>query len=102
MESKVALRIKEAPLISIPQSPQSPQQPQTTQIPHYIEAYAKFICSKRGKFTAIFSMIILYIISYTGVATMKSTFEPSKAFPSDSPLANSMDSIRFVELFKHI
>lgn len=65
-------------------------------IPYFISIYSKFICNKGGRLTALLIMFILYTVSYTGVVTMKSTFEPSKAFPSDSPLANSMNSTRFV------
>lgn len=56
--------------------------------------YTKFICSNYGRATAILVLLGLYVISYTGVVTMKSSFEPSKAFPSDSPLALSIYSVR--------
>uniref|UniRef100_A0AC35U0P5 SSD domain-containing protein n=1 Tax=Rhabditophanes sp. KR3021 TaxID=114890 RepID=A0AC35U0P5_9BILA len=58
--------------------------------------YVTFICSKKGKVVAVFLVAILYIFSSYGLANMKATFEPSKAFPSDSPLSNSMEEIRKV------
>uniref|UniRef100_A0A1I8B6C5 SSD domain-containing protein n=1 Tax=Meloidogyne hapla TaxID=6305 RepID=A0A1I8B6C5_MELHA len=55
--------------------------------------YAKFIHSSRGRVSAFLLAIILYIVGTSGVLRFKSTFEPSKAFPSDSPLAHSLDSV---------
>lgn len=30
---------------------------------------------------------------------MKSTFEPAKAFPSDSPLASSLNGVKYIIIF---
>uniref|UniRef100_A0A915D3S9 SSD domain-containing protein n=1 Tax=Ditylenchus dipsaci TaxID=166011 RepID=A0A915D3S9_9BILA len=61
-----------------------------------IHKYSAFLHSKKGRVAAFVLSVTLYIIATIGVANMKSTFEPSKAFPSDSPLASSMDGIREV------
>lgn len=63
-------------------------------LPLFVEWYADFVTSKKGIFSVAFFLTCIYVISYFGVVTMKSNFEPSKAFPSDSPLANSMDTVR--------
>ncbi|KAI6240930.1 Patched-related protein 9 [Aphelenchoides fujianensis] len=65
-------------------------------VPAHFVWYAKFICSWKGRVSMIVVFLVLHAFSFSGVYTMKSTFEPSKAFPSDSPLANSMDSVRAV------
>ncbi|KAF7639517.1 SSD domain-containing protein [Meloidogyne graminicola] len=58
--------------------------------------YAEFIHSIKGRILAFLLAIILYVAGISGVLRFKSTFEPSKAFPSDSPLAHSLDSVRDV------
>uniref|UniRef100_A0A914Z8X5 SSD domain-containing protein n=1 Tax=Panagrolaimus superbus TaxID=310955 RepID=A0A914Z8X5_9BILA len=65
-------------------------------LPRFVEWYADFVTSKKGIFSVAIFLTCIYVISYFGVVTMKSNFEPSKAFPSDSPLANSMDTVRSV------
>jgi hypothetical protein len=65
-------------------------------VPSYFINYSKFICSKYGRICMLIVFFVLHFFaSYGGISTMKATFEPSKAFPADSPLANSMDSVRF-------
>uniref|UniRef100_A0A7E4W4C6 SSD domain-containing protein n=1 Tax=Panagrellus redivivus TaxID=6233 RepID=A0A7E4W4C6_PANRE len=66
------------------------------QLSNIVKSYTNFICSKPGRIISLSLLGFLYVVSYFGVATMKSTFEPSKAFPSDSPLAQSIGSIRSV------
>lgn len=63
-------------------------------IPSHIVKYSKFICSNKGRVITILLFIVMHIFAYWGVVTMKSTFEPSKAFPSDSPLTKSIDTVR--------
>lgn len=65
-------------------------------LPRFVEWYADFVTSKKGIFSVALFLTCIYVISYFGVVTMKSNFEPSKAFPSDSPLANSMDTVRYI------
>uniref|UniRef100_A0A915LQA8 SSD domain-containing protein n=1 Tax=Meloidogyne javanica TaxID=6303 RepID=A0A915LQA8_MELJA len=81
----------EKPLIAL----MTPQQPPslTPQTCSKAFQYAKFIHSTKGRFSAFLLAIILYIVGTSGVLRFKSTFEPSKAFPSDSPLAYSLDSV---------
>ncbi|VDK67575.1 unnamed protein product [Gongylonema pulchrum] len=59
-----------------------------------IESYARLICSSRGRAIALALLVVLYLSSAVGVWKMKSTFEPAKAFPSDSPLASSFNAVR--------
>ncbi|KAI1725332.1 patched family domain-containing protein [Ditylenchus destructor] len=67
-----------------------------TEIPMAIRKYSAFLHSTTGRIIAFMSLILLYIVALMGVLNMKSNFEPSKAFPSDSPLSSSMASIRAV------
>ncbi|KAK0422054.1 hypothetical protein QR680_007336 [Steinernema hermaphroditum] len=62
----------------------------------FLVHYTRFVCSAKGKAFALLAMAILYALSGVGIASMRSTFEPAKAFPSDSPLANSLYYIRAV------
>uniref|UniRef100_A0A1I8ARW9 SSD domain-containing protein n=1 Tax=Steinernema glaseri TaxID=37863 RepID=A0A1I8ARW9_9BILA len=64
--------------------------------PDLLGPYTRFVCSARGKACALVAMTALYALSGAGIASMRSTFEPAKAFPSDSPLANSLFYIRAV------
>lgn len=57
--------------------------------------YSDFLNSTLGRIVALITMTCLLIISSIGIAQIKSTFEPSKAFPSDSQLANSLGEIRY-------
>ncbi|CAD5214420.1 unnamed protein product [Bursaphelenchus okinawaensis] len=65
-------------------------------VPRGILMYSKFLCSTKGRITGIVLFIVMHIFTYWGVVTMRSSFEPSKAFPSDSPLASSIDTVRSV------
>ncbi|KAI6188144.1 Patched-related protein 9 [Aphelenchoides besseyi] len=65
-------------------------------IPSYVVWYSKFVCSWKGRVAMLIVCCILHVFSTSGLITMRSTFEPSKAFPSDSPLANSMSTVRTV------
>uniref|UniRef100_A0A915PIF6 SSD domain-containing protein n=1 Tax=Setaria digitata TaxID=48799 RepID=A0A915PIF6_9BILA len=62
----------------------------------FIASYCKLICSWKGRTIAVILMIILYFLSLVGVMNMKSTFEPFKAFPSDSMSSTSSVIIRNV------
>lgn len=59
-----------------------------------IAEYSKLVCSWRGRTLVVALLMSLYFLSAVGVLKMKSTFEPAKAFPSDSPLASSLGSVR--------
>lgn len=62
--------------------------------------YAKLISSTRGRIIVILSLILLDILSGFGIAKMNVTFDPSKTFPSDSPL---VDSLRIVtDIYKQV
>ena len=69
------------------------------ELPRFVKWYSDFITSKAGIVSVTVFLICMYAVSYLGVVTMKSNFEPSKAFPSDSPLANSMDTVRYILIF---
>ena len=50
--------------------------------------YTIFLHSKTGQFTAFTFASVLILFAGIGVFTLQATFEPSKAFPSDSPLSD--------------
>ncbi|CAD5220555.1 unnamed protein product [Bursaphelenchus xylophilus] len=80
-----------------PLTPALADSPNSSQrLPRHVLWYSKFICSTEGRVIAIILFIVMHIFAYWGVATMKSSFEPSKAFPCDSPLAKSIDTVRSV------
>ncbi|ETN79706.1 patched family protein [Necator americanus] len=60
----------------------------------YVGKYSRFLCSLNGRLLCGVFLITIYSISAVGVYSMKSTFEPAKAFPSDSPLVKSLKKIR--------
>ncbi|KAK6052681.1 patched family protein, partial [Cooperia oncophora] len=60
----------------------------------YLGRYSRLLCSLNGRLICGVFLITIYTISAIGVYKMKSTFEPAKAFPSDSPLVRSLKSIR--------
>lgn len=63
-------------------------------ISQWILKYVKFLNGKMGRSFAFILLILVYVIATLGLFRMKCTFEPSKAFPSDSPLATSLEGIR--------
>uniref|UniRef100_A0A0N4ZI90 SSD domain-containing protein n=1 Tax=Parastrongyloides trichosuri TaxID=131310 RepID=A0A0N4ZI90_PARTI len=60
----------------------------------YIKKYVKFLCSWIGKVTSILLLIFIFTLSSYYTFNIRQTFVPSKAFPSDSPLLTSLESIR--------
>lgn len=68
--------------------------PKDEKISPWISNYAKFLNGKMGRISAFILLILVYVIATLGLFRMKCTFEPSKAFPSDSPLATSLEGIR--------
>lgn len=71
-------------------------------ISKWVLIYAKFLNSNFARILAFILLILIYIISTFGLLQMRSTFEPSKAFPSDSPLATSLEGIRSIFYYKKI
>lgn len=63
-------------------------------ISHPFKLYSNFINSKIAQIIAFLTIIILLIISSIGIIKIKTTFEPSKAFPSNSHLTKSLNEIR--------
>uniref|UniRef100_A0A1I7XQ14 SSD domain-containing protein n=1 Tax=Heterorhabditis bacteriophora TaxID=37862 RepID=A0A1I7XQ14_HETBA len=59
-----------------------------------LNMYSRLLCSLSGRLLCGAFLFFLYTFSAVGIYTMKSTFEPAKAFPSDSPLVNSLKGIR--------
>ena len=57
-------------------------------------SYCKFVTSKKGKLVALVFLVLLYSLSFFGAMKMRTTFEPQKTFPLDSPL---QDSLRIVD-----
>uniref|UniRef100_A0A1I7V933 SSD domain-containing protein n=1 Tax=Loa loa TaxID=7209 RepID=A0A1I7V933_LOALO len=62
----------------------------------FLRSYSKLICSWKGQIIAITILMVLYSLSSIGVMKMKSTFEPVKAFPSDSISTSSFIVLRHV------
>ncbi|EPB76979.1 hypothetical protein ANCCEY_03947 [Ancylostoma ceylanicum] len=60
----------------------------------FLSRYSRLLCSLNGRLLCGVFLITVYSISAVGVYSMKSTFEPAKAFPSDSPLVKSLKRIR--------
>ncbi|VDD87303.1 unnamed protein product [Enterobius vermicularis] len=67
----------------------------------FIEWYSTVLCGFKCKIFAVVVLILMYSFATYGVLGMKSTFEPDKAFPSDSPLMASLKGIKtiFTEFF---
>ncbi|CEF67843.1 Sterol-sensing domain and Patched family-containing protein [Strongyloides ratti] len=63
---------------------------------NFIKKYVNLLFSYKGKLILIILMIVIYIISSYHILNMRQTFIPSKAFPSDSHLVTSLESIRKV------
>ncbi|MFH4973974.1 hypothetical protein AB6A40_000683 [Gnathostoma spinigerum] len=64
--------------------------------PNWCVAYSAFLCSWRGRVSTFLVLIGFYVFSSYGVLTMKSTFEPSKALPAESPLALSIGDLDYL------
>ncbi|KJH47784.1 hypothetical protein DICVIV_06137 [Dictyocaulus viviparus] len=60
----------------------------------FIGKYSRLLCSMNGRLICGVFLISAYSFSAVGVYSMKSTFDPAKAFPSDSPLVKSLKHIR--------
>ncbi|KAJ1347779.1 Sterol-sensing domain of SREBP cleavage-activation [Parelaphostrongylus tenuis] len=60
----------------------------------FLEKYSRLLCSLHGRLICGVFLITIYSFSAVGVYSMKSTFEPAKAFPSDSPLVKSLKHMR--------
>ncbi|CAI4224709.1 unnamed protein product [Auanema sp. JU1783] len=63
-------------------------------ISRFIVKYSCFLTSLGGRATCSLLLCLLYLFSIFGVLGMRSTFEPAKAFPSDSPLVSALIGIR--------
>ncbi|KAL4002759.1 Patched family protein [Acanthocheilonema viteae] len=61
-----------------------------------LTSYSKLICSWKGRVITVIVLAILYSLTSVGVMKMKSTFEPVKAFPSDSISTTSFVVLRHV------
>lgn len=56
--------------------------------------YSRFLVSLQGRVMAGVVLTVLLLVASFGVARMRTNFEPAKAFPSDSPLTQSLQGIR--------
>ncbi|GMT20234.1 hypothetical protein PFISCL1PPCAC_11531, partial [Pristionchus fissidentatus] len=59
-----------------------------------LSQYSTFVTSISGHLFCLFVIIGLFAVCTLGVLKMKVSFEPGKAFPSDSPLATSLQRIK--------
>ncbi|CAD6199147.1 unnamed protein product [Caenorhabditis auriculariae] len=63
--------------------------------PHsFLAKYSRFLCSLNGRLICGLVLISFYAFTTYGVFTMKATFEPAKAFPSNSRLVNALNAIK--------
>ncbi|CAL2030194.1 unnamed protein product [Caenorhabditis brenneri] len=60
----------------------------------WLAKYSSFVCSLKGRITCIFVLLVMYGLTTYGVVTMRTTFEPAKAFPSNSKLVDSLSNIK--------
>ncbi|GMR42762.1 hypothetical protein PMAYCL1PPCAC_12957, partial [Pristionchus mayeri] len=59
-----------------------------------LSRYSSFVTSISGNLLCLVIVSSLFAICTLGVLKMKASFEPGKAFPSDSPLASSLERIK--------
>uniref|UniRef100_A0A8R1DSM6 SSD domain-containing protein n=1 Tax=Caenorhabditis japonica TaxID=281687 RepID=A0A8R1DSM6_CAEJA len=70
---------------------------QTETIPRadtWLAKYSQFVCSLRGRMVCGLVLVTMYSLTTYGIVTMKATFEPAKAFPSNSKLVDSLQNIK--------
>ncbi|CAI2308319.1 unnamed protein product [Caenorhabditis sp. 36 PRJEB53466] len=60
----------------------------------WLAKYSNFVCSLKGRLVCLFTLIVMYGLTTYGVLTMRTTFEPAKAFPSNSKLVDSLQNIK--------
>ncbi|PAV91835.1 hypothetical protein WR25_15596 isoform D [Diploscapter pachys] len=73
-----------------------------SQLPHkekskyyqILEKYSKIISSLNGRLFCGLFLLVLYGFSTYGLWNMKQSFDPTKAFPSDSKLVTAIDALR--------
>ncbi|CAI5438990.1 unnamed protein product [Caenorhabditis angaria] len=61
---------------------------------NFLLKYSKFICSLKGRLLCGIVLIVMYAFTTYGVITMKTSFEPAKAFPSNSKLVDALENIK--------
>lgn len=49
--------------------------------PGLIPSYSQFVVSNKAKVIAGLLVVVLYFVSFIGIARMRATFEPYKTFP---------------------
>ncbi|KAF8359949.1 ptr-11 [Pristionchus pacificus] len=59
-----------------------------------LSRYSSFVTSISGNLLCLVIVSSLFAVCTLGVLKMKASFEPGKAFPSDSPLASSLERIK--------
>uniref|UniRef100_A0A0K0F7M8 SSD domain-containing protein n=1 Tax=Strongyloides venezuelensis TaxID=75913 RepID=A0A0K0F7M8_STRVS len=82
------------PILVLISSTKVENQKKSTMKIGFIKKYINFLSSLKGKLILIFTMVIIYLISSYHAFYIRQTFVPSKAFPSDSHLVTSLESIR--------
>ncbi|KAF1769513.1 hypothetical protein GCK72_001330 [Caenorhabditis remanei] len=60
----------------------------------WLAKYSRFVCSLKGRLVCACVLIGMYALTTYGVMTMRTTFEPAKAFPSNSKLVDSLSNIK--------
>ncbi|CAB3410873.1 unnamed protein product [Caenorhabditis bovis] len=60
----------------------------------FLAKYSRFICSLQGRVLCGFLLVVMYGLTTYGVVTMRTSFEPAKAFPSNSKLVTALRDIK--------
>ncbi|VDM95086.1 unnamed protein product [Thelazia callipaeda] len=75
-------------------------------IKHFIASYCKMICSRTGRISVIFLLMVLYTLSTLGVAKMKRIFDdffPLQIFINQPPdISNSSQYNDFYDMVKNL
>ncbi|CDK13469.1 SSD domain-containing protein [Caenorhabditis elegans] len=69
-------------------------EPKISRADTWLSKYSSFVCSVKGRVACIMVLLGMYALTTYGVVTMKTTFEPAKAFPSNSKLVDSLSNIK--------
>ncbi|CAJ0580981.1 unnamed protein product, partial [Mesorhabditis spiculigera] len=79
----------------------APTPAKETRVTRAVRAYSRVICSTKGKLISGVILLGVYAFCTVGVLSVRSTFDPSKAFPADSVLVKAVKKIQpvFNEFF---
>ncbi|CAI5443490.1 unnamed protein product [Caenorhabditis angaria] len=61
------------------------------------KSYTSALLSPLGVFLSVSLYLVTLSVTYYGVSTIETTFDPSKTFPSDSKLVKSLESFNYIQ-----